>query len=124
AISDDSRAVGRGALFVAVRGSSRDGHDFLHAAAERGAVAAIVEDAAHTALPAIVVRDARRAAAVAAAAFFGEPARAMRFIGVTGTNGKTTTVGLLRHLFDEPAARSASIGTLGTLIGGKGEPLK
>ena len=123
AISDDSRAVGPGSLFVAVRGSSRDGHDFLEAAARAGAAAAIVEDPARTTLPAIVVRDGRRAAAVAAAALYGEPARDVSFIGVTGTNGKTTTVGMLRHLLDEPDARSASIGTLGTLIGSLGEPL-
>lgn len=124
AISDDSRAMVDGALFVAVRGSARDGHDFLDAAAGSGAGAAIVEDASASTIPAIVVYDARRAAAVAAAAFYGEPARAMRLIGVTGTNGKTTTVGMLRHLFDEPAARSASIGTLGTLVGSEGESLK
>ncbi len=124
AISDDSRALGAGALFVAVRGSSRDGHDFLDAAAASGAVAAVLEDPARSALPSIVVRDGRRAAAVAAAAFYGEPASGMRIIGVTGTNGKTTTVGMLRHLFDEPDSRSASIGTLGTLVGSKGEPVK
>jgi UDP-N-acetylmuramoyl-L-alanyl-D-glutamate--2,6-diaminopimelate ligase len=123
AISDDSRTAGPGSLFVAVRGSSRDGHDFLDAAERAGVAVAIVEDPARSTLPAIVVRDGRRAAAVAASAFFGEPARGMALIGVTGTNGKTTTVGMLRHLLDEPDARSASIGTLGTLIGSRGEPL-
>ncbi len=124
AIVDDSRAVSKGALFVAVRGTAGDGHDFLAAATAAGAGAAIVEDPARTTLPAIVVRDGRRSAAIAAAAFYGEPARAMRLIGVTGTNGKTTTVGMLRHLFDEPGARAASIGTLGTLVGSAGEPLQ
>jgi len=123
AIVDDSRAVSKGALFVAVRGTAGDGHDFLSGAAAAGAGAAIVEDPARTTLPSIVVRDGRRSAAVAAAAFYGEPAGAMRLIGVTGTNGKTTTVGMLRHLFDEPGARAASIGTLGTLVGSAGEPL-
>ncbi len=121
-ISDDSRALTPGSLFVAVRGSVRDGHDFLAAAADAGAGVAIVEDASRSALPAIVVRDGRRAAAVAAAAFYGNPASGMRLIGVTGTNGKTTTVGMLRHLFDTPQARSASIGTLGTLVGSEGIP--
>jgi UDP-N-acetylmuramoyl-L-alanyl-D-glutamate--2,6-diaminopimelate ligase len=124
AIADDSRAVGTGALFVAVRGTAGDGHDFLAAAAAAGAGVAIVEDPARTSLPAIVVRDGRRSAAIAAAAFYGEPASAMRLIGVTGTNGKTTTAGMLRHLFDEPGARAASIGTLGTLVGSGGEPLR
>ncbi len=124
AISDDSRDVIADSIFIAVRGSERDGHDFLAAAAGSGAGVAIVEDPSRTGLPAIVVRDGRRAAALAAAAFYREPASAMRFIGVTGTNGKTTTVGMLRHLFDEPNARSASIGTLGTLVGSLGQPLK
>ncbi|HET7459392.1 MAG TPA: UDP-N-acetylmuramoyl-L-alanyl-D-glutamate--2,6-diaminopimelate ligase, partial [Gemmatimonadaceae bacterium] len=140
-ITDDSRAVQPGVLFVAVRGSAKDGHDFLSAAAERGATAAIVEDASRTTLPALVVRDGRRAAAIAAAAVYGEPVRDLRLLAVTGTNGKTTTVGILRHLLDEEsrrsasgsqaarsashsqAARSASIGTLGVLIGSEGVEL-
>jgi UDP-N-acetylmuramoyl-L-alanyl-D-glutamate--2,6-diaminopimelate ligase len=122
-IADDSRAVTRGGLFVAVRGSVRDGHDYLPAAAAQGAAAAIVEDATRTALPAIVVTDARRAAAVAAAAFYDHPSAWMRLVAVTGTNGKTTTVGMLRHLLDAEGARSASIGTLGVLIGSEARPL-
>ena len=122
-IGDDSRMVRAGGLFVAVRGSLRDGHDFLGAAAAAGAAAAIVEDAARTALPAIVVREGRRATAVAAAAAYGWPARSLQVLGVTGTNGKTTTVNMLRHLLDEPAARSASIGTLGVLVGSEGAVL-
>ena len=122
-ITDDSRAVRPGFLFVAVRGSERDGHDFLAAAAEAGATAAIVQDAARTTLPALVVNDGRRAAAVAGAAAYGFPARDLQLVGVTGTNGKTTTVNMLRHLLDDGVARSASIGTLGVLIGSEGEPL-
>nr|MBA3672385.1 UDP-N-acetylmuramoyl-L-alanyl-D-glutamate--2,6-diaminopimelate ligase [Gemmatimonadaceae bacterium] len=122
-ITDDSRAVAGGTLFVAVRGAERDGHQFLGRAAELGAAAAIVADASATSLPLLVVTDTRRAAAIAAAAFHGEPARALRFIGVTGTNGKTTTVGMLRHLLDDPSARAASIGTLGVLVGSEGEPM-
>ena len=123
AITDDSRSVSAGALFVAVRGAERDGHAFLAVAAERGAVAAIVDDASRTSLPVLVVSDTRRAAAVAAAVFYGEPAAKLRLVGVTGTNGKTTTVGMLRHLLDRPASRAASVGTLGVLVGGAGDPL-
>jgi len=123
-IVDDSRTVQPGALFVAVRGTERDGHDYLPHAQQRGASVAIVEDAARAPLPAIVVRDGRRAAAIAAAAFFGEPSTEVRAIAVTGTNGKTTTVGMLRHLLDEPNAASASIGTIGVLIGSRGAPLE
>ena len=123
AITDDSRGVVAGALFLAVRGSERDGHAYLDRAAKGGAVVVVVDDASRTTLPAIVVTDTRRAAATAAAAFHGEPAKQLRLVGVTGTNGKTTTVGMLRHLLDEPGARCASIGTLGVLIGSEGTPL-
>ena len=123
AITDDSRTVQRGALFLAVRGAERDGHSYLAIAAERGATSAIVDDPSRTTLPALVVSDTRRAAAVAAAAYYDEPAATLRLVGVTGTNGKTTTVAMLRHLLDEPDAHAASIGTLGVLVGSAGEPL-
>ena len=119
-ITDDSRRVENGALFVAVRGTSRDGHDFLEAIADRAA-AAIVEDPARTTLPVFVVRDARRAAPIAASAAYGNPGAELRLVGVTGTNGKTTTVGMLRHLLDNVSGqRAASIGTLGVLVGSEG----
>ena len=120
---DDSRRVQPGCGVVAVRGHAQDGHDWIDAAQESGAVLAIVEDASRSALPCIVVRDGRRAAAVAAAAFHQWPARELTMVGVTGTNGKTTTVGLLRHLLDTPTRTAASIGTLGVLLGGSGESL-
>ena len=122
-ITDDSRRVERGTLFVAVRGTAHDGHDYLDAATAAGASAVIVEDASRTELPALVVGDGRRAAGIAADAAFGHPSRDLTMIGVTGTNGKTTTVGILRHLFDAPDARAASIGTLGVLVGSEGEQL-
>ena len=124
AVTDDSRLLRPGGLFVAVRGTDRDGHDYLGEVAERGAGAAVVEDASRTTLPSLVVRDARRAAAIVASEAFGVPAEQLRLIGVTGTNGKTTTVGMLRHLLDEPGARAASIGTLGVRVGSAGEELE
>ncbi|MEP6618438.1 MAG: UDP-N-acetylmuramoyl-L-alanyl-D-glutamate--2,6-diaminopimelate ligase [bacterium] len=120
AIADDSRAVAASTLFLAVRGTERDGHDYLDRAERGGASLVVVDDQSRTALPALVVTDTRRAAAVAAAAFYGEPANDLRLVGVTGTNGKTTTVGMLRHLLDEPGQRAASIGTLGVLVGSEG----
>ena len=120
ALTDDSRAVHAGSLFVAVRGTERDGHEYLASAAQAGATVAIVDDATRTTLPVIIVNDTRRAASVAAAAFHGFPARELRLVGVTGTNGKTTTVGMLRHLLDAPDGRAASIGTLGVLVGSEG----
>jgi UDP-N-acetylmuramoyl-L-alanyl-D-glutamate--2,6-diaminopimelate ligase len=120
-ITDDSRRVTRGALFVAVRGAAFDGHDYLGAAASSGASGAIVEDESRSPVPAFVVRDSRRAAGVAARAAFADPASRLTMVGVTGTNGKTTTVGLLRHLLDQPGGKAASIGTLGILRGSAGQ---
>jgi UDP-N-acetylmuramoyl-L-alanyl-D-glutamate--2,6-diaminopimelate ligase len=122
-ISDDSRKVSPGDLFIAVRGWNSDGHDFLDAAAERGAAAAVVEDPTRTKLPSLVVREGRRAAALASATAYGDPARGLRMLGVTGTNGKTTTTSIMRHLFDDGGGSSASIGTLGVLVGSEGEVL-
>jgi UDP-N-acetylmuramoyl-L-alanyl-D-glutamate--2,6-diaminopimelate ligase len=125
-ITDDSRRVRPGTLFVAVRGTERDGHDFLEMAQQAGAIGAIVEQANRipTGLPALVVRDGRRAAPLAAAAAYGWPGRDLQLVGVTGTNGKTTTVNMLRHVLDSTRDRSASIGTLGILIGSEGESME
>jgi UDP-N-acetylmuramoyl-L-alanyl-D-glutamate--2,6-diaminopimelate ligase len=124
-LTDDSRSVraGGGALFIAVRGSERDGHDYLQQAAAQGATVAMVEERGRTPLPSLVVRDGRRAAAVAAAAAFDHPAQSLRLVAVTGTNGKTTIVGILRHLLDGHGGKCASIGTLGVLVGSAGLPL-
>ena len=122
-ISDDSRKVSPGDLFIAVRGWNSDGHDFLDAAREKGAIAAIVEDPSRTTLPSLVVREGRRAAALASATAYGDPARGLRMLAVTGTNGKTTTTSIMRHLFDDGGGSSASIGTLGVLVGSEGEVL-
>src|SRR5581483_2072793 len=97
-IADDSRRVVPGGLFIAVRGTGADGHRYIAAARAAGAALVLAEDAAAAAGgPAILVRDGRRAAAIAAVAYYGDPAARMTLIGVTGTNGKTTTVGMLRH---------------------------
>ncbi len=119
-VTDDSRAVVPGTAFVAVRGSARDGHDYLRDAGERGMALAIVEGAAAVAGPAVIVRESRTAVAVAGRAFYDDPGRLLSIVGVTGTSGKTTTVAMLRHLFDSAAAPAASIGTLGVLLGSSG----
>jgi UDP-N-acetylmuramoyl-L-alanyl-D-glutamate--2,6-diaminopimelate ligase len=117
ALTDDSRQVQPGACFVAVRGSARDGHSFLASVANAGATCVVMAADATSDLPALVVRDTRAAVAVVAAAYYDEPGASLELVGVTGTNGKTTTVGLLRHLLDAPDAPAASIGTLGVLRG-------
>lgn len=128
-IADDSRGVTPGAAFIAVPGSAADGHAYIGAARAAGASLVIAEDAGRAAGgPAVIVNDARRAAAAAATAFFGAPARALKLVAVTGTNGKTTTVVMLRHLLDDAPGgaqgRAASIGTLGVLVGSAGEPVE
>ncbi len=122
-LADDSRNVTSGGCFIAVRGVNFDGHNWLASAEAAGASMAIVEDESLTGLPSITVRDGRRAAAIVAAAYYGWPSRDLTVVGVTGTNGKTTTVDLLRVLLDDDDAHSASIGTLGVLIGKEGESL-
>jgi len=99
-------------LYCAVRGTVQDGHGFIAAAAKQGATAALVETAGSAGILEIQVRDGRRAAAVAAETWYGRPAAQLQLVGVTGTNGKTTSVTLARHVL---GARwpTGSIGTLG-----------
>lgn len=119
-LTDDSREVRRGSLFVAIPGVHADGHDFVPRAEENGAVLAIVEREVVTAVPLLLVKDARRAAAIAAAVFYGHPAASIRLAGVTGTNGKSTTVSIARVILDQTIGRAASLGTLGALLGRDG----
>ena len=119
-ITTDSRTVVPGVLYAAVRGSETDGHRFVADAARRGAVAAMVEVPQEAALAQVLVRDGRRAALAAARAWHGDPSRQLVLIGVTGTNGKTTTTGLLRHLLNG-AGTAGSIGTLGACDGAGAE---
>lgn len=116
-VSTDSRRVEPGALFAAYRGSTSDGHAYVAAAARAGASLALVEhEVGDAPLPQAIVRDGRAAAAAAAALCYGDPAGTMDLLAVTGTNGKTTTVHLLRHLFGDRAP-AGSIGTLGAIDG-------
>jgi UDP-N-acetylmuramoyl-L-alanyl-D-glutamate--2,6-diaminopimelate ligase len=120
ALTADSRAVGAGALYAAVRGSQTDGHRFVADAVRRGAAAIMVETPQQAGVPELVVRDSRRALLAAARAWYGDPASSLTLIGVTGTNGKTTTTGLVRHLLNG-AGKAGSIGTLGAFDGGGSE---
>ncbi len=112
----DSRKVQSGDLFVAIRGYVVDGHQYIEKALEQGAVAVVCEEAAAQ-IPAIVVGNARAALADIAANRFGHPAEKMTMIGVTGTNGKTTTTYLLKHILESRGAKVGLIGTNQNLIG-------
>lgn len=115
ALTVDSRKVAPGTLFCAVSGTEQDGHRFLPAVEAAGAVAALVERADATLdLPQIVVANGRLAAAHAAGVFYDDPWRELTLIGITGTNGKTTTAAILRHLLSRRAP-AASVGTLGVV---------
>lgn len=120
-VSADSRIVTTGDLFCAWGGTHYDSHEFVPAAAAAGAVAALVERPVGAAIPQVVVAEGRAAAALAADEITGRPAEAMVLAGVTGTNGKTTTVWILRHLFSGRWA-TASLGTVGAVMEG-GVPL-
>jgi UDP-N-acetylmuramoyl-L-alanyl-D-glutamate--2,6-diaminopimelate ligase len=116
-VSSDSRAVAPGEVYVAVRGSQADGHRFVPDAARRGAAAVVVEAAVEgLGVPQVVVRDGRRAAVALGSAWYGHPARRLRIVGVTGTNGKTTATALIRHLLNGRGT-AGSIGTIGALDG-------
>ena len=111
-VEHDSRAVGEGALFACISGSEHDGHDHAPAAVAAGAVALLVERRLDLPVPQILVADVRRALGPAAAAVYGDPSSAIPVIGVTGTNGKTTTVRLIGDLLAVLGRRTTEIGTL------------
>ncbi len=121
----DSRRVSPGDLFVALRGASSDGHDYLDRAVALGAAALLVErmppPAAAGGVPAIRVPDSRRALAPLAVHFFGRPADELALIGVTGTNGKTSTTYLVESILTRAGQRAGLIGTVEIRYGGERE---
>jgi UDP-N-acetylmuramoyl-L-alanyl-D-glutamate--2,6-diaminopimelate ligase len=120
----DSRSVAPGDLFVALRGAHADGHDYLAEALELGAVALLVEalpEGLACDRPVAIVPDTRRALAPIAVAFYGAPARELRLIGVTGTNGKTSTTVLIESMLRAAGIPVGVIGTLGVRFAGEQE---
>lgn len=107
-----------GALFCCVPGSRVDGHDLAEQVVAAGAAALLVERPLAVAVPQVVVTSVRAAMGPISARLWGDPSRSMQVIGVTGTNGKTTTVSLLRAIFEASARRCEVIGTLTSLPGG------
>jgi UDP-N-acetylmuramoyl-L-alanyl-D-glutamate--2,6-diaminopimelate ligase len=117
AIRYDSRRVEPGDLFVALRGGAADGHDYVGDALNRGAAAILAESRPEAGVPYAVVSDTREALAHMANVFYGRPSRELSVIGVTGTNGKTTTAHLLRSILEASGRKTGMLGTISYCYG-------
>ncbi len=117
-------AAGPGTLFCCIRGAVADGHDFAQQAAAAGAAALLVERPLPVDLPQVLVPDARLGAALAAAEVLGRPSERLRVVGVTGTNGKTTTAFLIHAVLEASGERAGLVGTVEARVGGAVEPLR
>ncbi len=119
ALAYDNRAVQPGTLFFCVRGFTRDGHEFAPEAIANGAVALVVDHPLNLGVPEVVVDNVRAAMAPAAANFYKDPTKDLQVVGVTGTNGKTTTAFLVRDLLEADNRRTGLLGTVKSIIGGE-----
>ncbi|MFW6058320.1 MAG: UDP-N-acetylmuramoyl-L-alanyl-D-glutamate--2,6-diaminopimelate ligase [Persicimonas sp.] len=121
----DSREVAPGTLFIALKGASADGHDFIEPAVRAGACAVLVDEdrlPVDVGRPVLVAEDTRRVLGSLAEVFFGRPSRQLCVVGVTGTNGKTTTSWMLESLFRAEERNTGLLGTIGYRWGGHEEP--
>jgi len=118
-IECDSRQVKPGSLFVCVVGTHQDGHIFAEQAVRAGAAALLVQRELPLDVPQIIVEDTRTVLALCAAKFYDYPAKKMRMVGVTGTNGKTTTTYMLKSVAEQAGLKVGLIGTITNLIGDK-----
>ncbi len=117
-IAYDSRRVQRNGLFVALRGEKFDGHDFIEQAIEKGASVIVAErEQKYPRATCIAVENTRTALADVSAAFYGYPARKLKLVGITGTNGKTTTTFLIQHICEKAGVRCGLIGTVRYQLG-------
>src|SRR5581483_5399980 len=120
----DSRRVADGTLFFCFQGEKTNGHDFAPQAVEAGAAALVVERPLELDVPQARVADARAAMAPVAAAFHGDPTSELSVVGITGTNGKTTTAFLVRHLLEAAGRRCGLLGTVQQVVGGRAEEVE
>ena len=124
-VCNDSRKVAPGALFVAVKGFASDGHDYINAVVEKGAAAIIYEDETKVGdvpqnVALVQVKSSRYALAIAAANFYDNPSRKLTMVGITGTNGKTTTVTLLHRMFTALGYSCGLLSTIANYVGNRG----
>jgi UDP-N-acetylmuramoyl-L-alanyl-D-glutamate--2,6-diaminopimelate ligase len=119
-----SQGVRQGDLFFCVRGFKSDGHDYAPQAVERGAAALVCERPINLGVPEVLVADAREAMAELAARFHGDPTEKLAVVGVTGTNGKTTTTFLLRAILEAAGRSCGLLGTVTSIVGGDEEPVQ
>ena len=121
----DSRKIQRGDCFVALRGTASDGHTFIQSAINQGAKVVVLEDdkvlpdplCMHAGVIKVVVPDSRKALAVMSSNYFGHPSKKLKFVGITGTNGKTTTSYLVKSILEAGKEKVGLIGTIEYAIG-------
>lgn len=121
-VTHDSRQVGPSTLFVAIAGSSHDGHDFVPAVVDAGAPAVMVSHRVDTGVAQLLVENTRISMAAVAAEVHGHPSRRLRLVGVTGTNGKTTVTHMLESIVMATGQVAGLIGTVHTRVGGENIP--
>src|SRR4051812_14077107 len=122
ALAYDNRVVAPGTAFFCVRGFTRDGHDFAPDAIARGASALVVDHPLGLGVPEVLVDDVRAAMAPAAARLHGDPTAKLDVVGITGTNGKTTTAYLVRALLEAAGRPTGLLGTVSSVVGGEETP--
>ena len=112
-LSSSAETTNKGDLFFCISGTREDGHDYARGAYSRGAAALVCERPLEINLPQVIVKDSRKAMSLISANFYGNPAEKLKMVGVTGTNGKTTTCHILRNILTAAGHSSGIIGTLG-----------
>jgi UDP-N-acetylmuramoyl-L-alanyl-D-glutamate--2,6-diaminopimelate ligase len=120
----DNRRAAPGTLFFCVPGFTRDGHEFAPDAVARGAAALVVERPLGLGVPEVVVPSVRMAMGPAAARFYGDPTAELDVVGITGTNGKTTTAFLVRALLEAAGHQCGLLGTVTAFVGGVERPVE
>src|SRR5689334_4988510 len=123
ALAFDARAVRPGSVFFCVRGFTADGHRYAPDAVANGAIALVVDHPLDLGVPEVLVDDVRAAMAPAAARLAGDPTARLAMVGITGTNGKTTTSYLTRSVLEAAGRRTGLMGTVTSWVGGVEHPV-